>query len=112
MMLEIFIYGLYGSIMFFIITLFTIRILENMEENPKVALMNFFNKNETPKYFRVLSISASVLSIGYAFNMIGNLFGIQASNYITVFVNFMIFIVMAYFFVGIYKITSPVSKED
>ncbi len=110
MMFDIIIYGIYGSLMFFMISYYTIKILSNLEKHPEISLTNFFTRKETPKAFKILSISASVLTIGYTFNMIGSLFGFYVSNYIVVFVNFMIFMVLLYFFREVYLITSKVKE--
>ncbi len=110
MMLDVIIYGVYGSLMFFMASFYTIKILSNLEDHPEISLTNFFTRKETPKVFKILSISASVLTIGYTFNMIGSLFGFYVSNYIVVFVNFMIFVVLLYFFKEVYHITSRVTE--
>ena len=109
---ETFLYGVYGVVMFFFIAYYNIRILENFESHPEIAMSNFFNKEKSSKAFKLVSISAALLSIGYTFNMIGTLFGFIGSNYIPVFVNFMIFIVMVYFFRSVFFITCKVSKEE
>lgn len=112
MIVEDMVYGAYGAIMFFIMTYYTVRTLENFLDHPKVAMANFFNRDETADAFKLISIITAVLSIGYTFDMVGVFFGIRSMDYISVFVNFMIFIVMAYFFRMIFIITSKVSSQD
>lgn len=112
MMIDKFIFGVYGVIMFFIITFYNIRILENFEAHPKIALSNFFTRENTPTVFKILSISASILSIGYTFNMIGTLFGVFGVGYVTVFVNFMISLVLVYFYRQVFLITCKISDLE
>ena len=112
MIVEDIVYGAYGAAMFFVMVYYTVRILENFRKHPELSMANFFNLKRTATVFKTLSIVTAVLSIGYTFDMLGVFFGIFPMDYISVFVNFMMFIVMVYFFRSIFIITCKVSEQE